>query len=66
MGEGQISSGMGGTEINLVFKPLSGIQPHHLRFTHDDPGHVYVKKHVSYTEAKRVCVLKRGVSWPPP
>lgn len=38
---------------------------HHLRFTHEDPGHVYVKKHVSDTEEKHVSVLKWGVSWPP-
>ena len=42
--------------FNSVFKPRLGIQQyHHMRFTHEDPGQVYAEK--------RVCVLKRGVSW---
>ena len=27
---------------------------------------MYAKEHVSDTEEKRLCVHKRGVSWPPP
>ena len=53
--------------FSSVFKPLAGIRKyHHFRFTNEDPGYVYAKEHVSDTEEKRLCVLKRGVSWPPP
>ena len=54
------------TYFNAVFKPLVGIRKyHHFRFTHEDPGYVYVKVHVSDAEETRVCLLNRGFSWPP-
>ena len=62
MGEGQISSGMVGTATLIQCLSLCC---HNLRFTHEDPGHVYVKNHVSDTEERRVCVLERRVSWHP-
>ena len=67
MRHSQIFNGMGGTPIfNAVFKPLAGIRKyHHFRFTHKDPGYVYVKLHVSDAEETTVCLLKRGFSWPP-
>ena len=47
-------------------KPLKGIRKfHHFRFTKEDPGHVYVKEHVQDQTETRICLLKRGVSWPP-
>ena len=54
------------TYFNAAFKPLVGIRKcHHFRFTHEDPGYVYVKVHVSDAEETRACLLKRGFSWPP-
>ncbi|RUA07217.1 MAG: hypothetical protein DSY43_00315 [Gammaproteobacteria bacterium] len=48
-------------------KLLKGIRKfHHFRFTGRDPGYVYAKEHVQDTQETRICLLKKGVSWPPP
>lgn len=66
MGEGQISSGMGGTATLIKFSSLCwafgniticGLPMRTLV--------MFRSRNVSDTEEKHVCVLKGGVSWPP-